>query len=173
MRRFLAVVALCGVAATTISAQSFFKNQPPRIALETRTEGALASPSRTAIVTVLATPVPNVHVYAPGNAEYIPVGVALTAVEGLRFGEPVFPAGEPYFFAPLKQAVTVYSKPFRVRVPVTATAAFLKERAAGAVDAVALKGVVSYQACDDKVCFPPQTLAFTVDVPVRPKRASR
>jgi hypothetical protein len=36
-----------------------------------------------------------------------------------------------------------------------------------------LKGVVSYQACDDKVCFPPQTVTFAARLPVRAKPASR
>jgi hypothetical protein len=53
---------------------------------------------------------------------------------------------------------------------VKASAEFLK-RAAG--ESVALKGVVSYQACDDKVCFPPQTTPFTADVPLKQKPESK
>ena len=64
----------------------------------------------------------------------------------------------------------VYSKRFAVRIPVKASAQFLK-RAAG--DSVPLKGVVSYQACDDKVCFPPQTTPFTTDLPLRQKSAAK
>ena len=148
-------------------AQSFFKNQPPRIAVDARVEGTLDSPTRAAQLTLVATPVPSVHVYAPGNRDYIPVTVAVSPVDGLTIGEPAFPEGEPYFFAPLKQAVTVYSKAFTVRIPVKATAVFLKERRAAAADSVPLKGTLSYQACDDKVCFPPQTLPFTAAVRVR------
>jgi DsbC/DsbD-like thiol-disulfide interchange protein len=166
-RLWLTVAA--SLLSAAVSAQSFFKNQPPRIAVDVRVEGALSAPSRTAYVTVFATPVSGVHVYAPGNAEYVPVSVAVTPVDGLTVGTPAFPPGEHYFFAPLKQAVKVYSKRFAVRIPVTATAQFLK-RAAG--ESVVVKGVVSYQACDDKVCFPPQTLPFTVDVPLRPRPTS-
>ena len=169
MTRLWLVVAVSAVAAT-VSAQSFFKNQPPRLALDVRVEGALSTPTRTAHVTLSATPIPGVHVYSPGNPDYVPVSVTVTPVEGLAIGSPAFPPGEHYFFAPLKQAVKVYSKPFMVRIPVKASAEFLK-RPAG--EPVVLKGVLSYQACDDKVCFPPQTLSFAANVPLRVKPATR
>jgi DsbC/DsbD-like thiol-disulfide interchange protein len=160
-------VAVSVALVTSAAGQSLFRNQPARLAVEARVEGTLDSPARAVQLTLAATPLPNVHVYAPGNADYIPVSVAVTPVEGLTIGDPAFPPGEPYFFAPLKQAVTVYSKPFTIRVPVKATAAFLKDRRSGSSDPVPLKGVVSYQACDDKVCFPPQTLTFTAAVRTR------
>ena len=116
-------------------------------------------------LTIAATPIPGVHVYSPGNAEYNAVTVTLMPVPGLTAGTPNYPKGETYFFAPLKQVVTVYSKPFVVTIPLTATAAFAKSRPAG--DAIELKGSVDYQACDDKICFPPQSLPFTVSVPVK------
>jgi len=169
MTRLWLTVAILALSAA-VSAQSFFKNQPPRIALDVRVEGALSAPSRTAHVTVSATPTSGVHVYAPGNADYVPVSVAVTPVDGLAIGSPVFPPGEHYFFAPLKQAVKVYSKRFAVRIPVKASAEFLK-RAAG--ESVAVTGVVSYQACDDKVCFPPQTMPFTAELPLRQKSAPK
>ena len=61
----------------------------------------------------------------------------------------------------------VYSKPFVILLPVTATAAFAKGRPADAGAAATVKGTVDYQACDDKVCFPPQSQPFSVDVPVK------
>lgn len=169
MTRLWLTVAASALSAA-VSAQSFFKNQPPRIAVEVRVDGTLSSAARTAHVTISATPVPGVHVYAPGNPDYVPVSVSIAPVEGLIVGTPSFPAGEHYFFAPLKQAVKVYSKPFVVRIPVTATAQFPK-RAAG--DSVVVKGVVSYQACDDKVCFPPQTAPFTAALPLRQTAAPK
>ena len=59
-----------------------------------------------------ATPVPGVHVYAPGNPKYIAVSVTVLPVTGLTIGAPIFPAGNDYFFAPLQESVKVYSKPF-------------------------------------------------------------
>jgi hypothetical protein len=164
MTRVWVAAAVSTCLGATVAGQSFVKNQPARLAVEARVAGTLDSPARPAQLTLVATPVPTVHVYAPGNPDYIPVSVAVAPVEGLTIGEPVFPVAEPYFFAPLKQSVKVYSKAFTVRIPVKASAAFLKARTTS--DPVRLKGVVAYQACDDKVCFPPQTLTFTARVPV-------
>ncbi len=61
----------------------------------------------------------------------------------------------------------VYSKPFVIRVPVKVTAAFAKGRAPDAGATATLTGTVNYQACDDKVCFPPQAQPFSVEVPVK------
>lgn len=167
MTRLLLAASLSAAITAAPAGQSFFKNQPARLAVDAKVEGTLDSKTRTAHLAVAASPVPGVHVYAPGNPDYIQVSVAVTPVEGLTIGEATFPDAEPYFFAPLKQAVKVYSKPFTVRIPITATAAFLKARPSGAADHVPLEGVLSYQACDDKVCFPPQTLNFTANARVR------
>jgi hypothetical protein len=65
--------------------------------------------------------------------------------------------------------VTVYSKPFVVTIPLTATAAFAKSRPAG--DAIELKGSVDYQACDDKICYNPVSLPLSWKVELKPSVA--
>lgn len=157
----LAVVGLAGGAA-----QSFLKNQPPRITVEARAAAPLARAGQPITVEVTSRPVRGIHVYAPGNPNYIPVTVSVTPIDGIVVGEPKFPKAETYFFAPLKESVQAYSSPFTVAIPVTATAAFFKSRAPDSPASVKLAGLVRYQACDDRVCFPPQTAAFAVDVPV-------
>jgi len=159
------LVLLVALAAGVTPGQAFRRNQPPRLSVEARAPGSITKAAQTFDLTIAATPLPGIHVYSPGNAEYNAVTVTVTPVPGLTTGTPVFPAGETYFFAPLKQVVTVYSKPFVVRVPVTVDAAFVKARPAG--DTIELKGSVDYQACDDKICFPPQSMPFSVQVPVK------
>ena len=172
VRVLLAVTAGAGLLtqAPAARAQSFLKNQPPRIRVEARVDGPITKAPQTVEIALTATPLPGIHVYAPGNPDYIAVSAALAEVPGLTAGAPVFPAGETYFFAPLKESVMVYSKPFVVTIPVKVTPAFLKGRPAGAAATVALSGTVAYQACDDKVCFPPQSVPFSVDVPVKALR---
>jgi DsbC/DsbD-like thiol-disulfide interchange protein len=160
---YLSTVALAAALAAA-PGQAFRRNQPPRMTVDPRVSAPITKVPQTVSLTIAATPMPGVHVYSPGNAEYNAVAVTLMPVPGLTAGAPTYPPGETYFFAPLKQVVTVYSKPFVVTIPLTATAAFAKSRPAG--DTVELKGSVDYQACDDKICFPPQSLPFTVQVPV-------
>ena len=162
---FVLVPALALATSVSLSAQAFRRNQPPRMTVDPRVSASITKVPQTVNLTIAATPMPGVHVYSPGNAEYNAVTVTVRPVPGLTAGAPNYPAGETYFFAPLKQVVTVYSKPFVVTIPLTATAAFAKSRPAG--DSIELKGTVDYQACDDKICFPPQSLPFTVQLPVK------
>ena len=162
----LAAVAL----GQPTAAQSFRKNQPPRVAVDASVSGPITSAPQSIEVSIAVRPHPGIHVYAPGNPDYIAIAPTVFPVEGLKPAAPVFPDAEPYFFAPLKQSVKVYAKPFVIRVPVEVSAAFAKSRRTGSAGDVELKGLIDYQACDDKVCFPPQSIPFSVQVPVKLKR---
>lgn len=154
-------------AIDAAAAQSFRKNQPARVTVEARASGPITRAGQPVDLALTATPVAGVHVYAPGNPKYIAVSVTVLPVTGLTIGTPIFPGGNDYFFAPLQESVKVYSKPFVILVPVKATAAFTKGRGPDAGATVTVRGSVDYQACDDKVCFPPQSQPFSVDVPVK------
>ena len=113
---------------------------------------------------VTITPNPGIHVYAPGNPDYIPVSIAITAPRGVTVETARFPKAEDLFFAALGETLKVYSKPFVVTVPIRADAD-------GSIAAtVALTGVLKYQACDDRVCFPPQSAPFEARLPVGRQR---
>jgi hypothetical protein len=145
--------------------QSFLSKQPARLTL------AVDAPVKVAIgapfaITVRVTPLPGIHVYAPGNPNYIPVAVAVTPVAGLKASPPVFPAGEDLFFGPLKETVKVYSAPFAIRVPLLLEPRFRKGKISTTED-LPLRGSVSYQACNDRVCFPPQSAPFDARLSVR------
>jgi DsbC/DsbD-like thiol-disulfide interchange protein len=165
----LAIALVLGATALAAAApgQSFRKNQPARVTVEARAASAITKAAQTVDLMLTATPLPGIHVYAPGNPNYIAVTVTMLPVTGLSMGAAVFPAGEDYFFAPLKEAVKVYTKPFVVRLPVKIETTFTRGRGPEAGATVTVKGAVDYQACDDKVCFPPQSQAFAVDVPVK------
>jgi peroxiredoxin len=109
-------------------------------------------------------PSPGVHVYAPGVAGYTPIALSLEPTPGLLVRAAQYPASEIYVFKPLNERVQVYQRPFRIVQDVTidpssqGTAA-LKDRTSAT-----LRGTLTYQACDDKMCFTPQTvpLAWTI-----------
>ena len=89
-------------------------------------------------------PKPEMHVYAPGEKDAVPVAVTLEPDATVKPGAPAFPAAEKYFFAPLNLTQLVYSKPFRITQPVTV---------ASSSGTLTIKGTLAYQACDDKVCY--------------------
>ena len=81
-----------GLAAIATPGQSFRKNQPARVAVEARASAPITRAGADLDIALTATPIPGVHVYAPGNPKYIAVTVTVMPVTGLTIGTPVFPA---------------------------------------------------------------------------------
>jgi DsbC/DsbD-like thiol-disulfide interchange protein len=131
----------------------------PQARLRITASDATVAPGERLTLRVDVTPGPGMHVYAPGQSGYIPVALTLDATPDVRVVHPMtFPEPGTYYFAPLKETVRVYEKPFRLLQDVTlALTASLRQRAA-AGETLRLTGALEYQACDDKVCYRPQTV---------------
>ena len=122
------------------------------------------------------TPAARVHVYAPGATGYIPVAITLQPQAGLVVRGARFPKAEDYFFEPLNEHVPVYQRPFRIVQdvmldPSREAAARLKD-----MTSLTITGTFEYQACDDKVCFTPQSIPLSWAIGVKPldnERAKR
>ena len=108
-------------------------------------------------------PKPGIHVYAPGNRDYLPVALTIDALPDVRLGPVQFPKANVFFFAPLNERVQVYSQAFRLTRSVTLEGTAKPAPASGVV----LTGRLEYQACDDKVCYLPQTVPLSWTVPVQ------
>lgn len=161
------IVAAWTASGAAAGVQGFLKNQPPRIDAVATASKPSVSPGDRLTVNIRVSPHRRIHVYAPENPEYIPVSVSFTAAPGLTFGAPRFPEPMEYFFAPLAEVVKVYSEPFTIAQPVTVQDP-LPPGSTGADGRMVMEGTVRYQACDDKVCFPPQTVRVTASVIVDP-----
>ena len=94
-------------------------------------------------------PKPGIHVYAPGSKDYIPITVKLNALPEVKAGKVAYPKSEMMTFADEK--VPVFQKPFRLTQDVTL------DKSVKAGSTVTVTGTVSYQACDDRVCYPPES----------------
>lgn len=149
------------LVAPSGAAQTFLSKQPARVSItiDAPAPGQLELPVR-------ITPNPGIHVYAPGNPDYIPVTIELVPPRGWRADPARFPKAEDLFFPALGESLKIYSKPFVVTVPIRAASA----GSAAASTTIALTGVLKYQACDDRVCFPPQSAPFEARLPVAAKR---
>lgn len=145
------------------------RQQPPRLTVALDPIASPLAIGQTAVLSLRITPNPGIHVYAPGNKDYIPVAITVTPTAGLALQPAAFPKAEDFFFGPLAETVKVYSKSFVVTVPVRPDASLRGHAATAGVADVPVAGTVSYQACDEKVCFPPQSTSFEGRVPVRIK----
>ena len=105
-------------------------------------------------------PKPGIHVYAPGAGEfYIPITVKLNPRTEIKLGKIGYPKSEMMVFA--EETVAVFEKPFRLTQEVTL------DKSLKAGTSVVVGGTVNYQACDDKVCFPPESAPISWTVAVK------
>jgi hypothetical protein len=114
------------------------------------------------------TPGPRVHVYAPGASDYRPVAIRVAPQPGLLLRAPQYPKSEDYFFKPLKEHVPVYQHPFRIVQDVTLDPSKDGTAALKDVTSLTITGQFEYQACDDTVCFTPQSVPLSWTIGVKP-----
>ena len=171
MRRVLAVcVLVCAGAGVVTSAQSRAASTPASpiknpvtvrgkyLSLVVGASASTVSPGARVSLLVQVTPHPKMHVYAPGQAGYIPVDLSVADNPAFTAKAPVYPAPTPFTFAPTAEAVKVYAEPFVIRADlVVASSSVVKTRAAKS-DVLTIVGAFEYQACDDAVCYRPETL---------------
>ena len=76
----------------------------------------------------------------------------------------MYPSSEDYHFKPLNEHVPVFQHPFRIVQDVAIDPTIPGQVALQGVSTVTITGTLTYQACDDTVCFTPQSvpLAWTV-----------
>jgi len=95
---------------------------------------------------------PNMHVYAPGVEGYIPIDWKMDNSAAAQVHEPVFPHAEKLYLKAIDETVPAYRDHFRLIRDITVTTS--------AAGPFTMDGVLRYQACDDRVCYIPQTMAL-------------
>jgi peroxiredoxin len=113
-------------------------------------------------------PSPGVHVYAPGVKNYIPIALSLQAQPGVVIGKAQFPQPELYHFEPLDEYVQVFQRPFRIVQDVSIDASAAARAASKDPAALTIKGELTYQACDDRICFLPQSVPLAWTIGLKP-----
>lgn len=112
-------------------------------------------------------PAAGMHVYAPGVTGYKPIAVALDPHPGVIVRDAHYPKAETYHFKPLNERVPVYQRRVRILQDVMVDASPQGTAALAGKTSLTLTGTLSYQACDDKLCFTPQTVPLTWSVSLR------
>ena len=92
--------------------------------------------------------------YASDQHGFTPVTLVTTPRPGVTIGKVKYPIPEMAATVGVTDPVAIYRKPFRLAQPLTLAAS------AKSGDSVTIAGVVNYQACDDRVCYP------TASIPV-------
>ena len=123
------------------------------------------------------TPAPRVHIYARGVTRYQPIALTIQAQPGLVIRESQLPTAEDYFFKPLDEHVPVYQKAFRLIQDVTVDPSYEvvegSDKSLRNLKIMAITAALNYQACDDSVCFDPQSVPLSWTIRVKSHDAER
>ncbi|MDZ7725097.1 MAG: cytochrome c biogenesis protein CcdA [candidate division KSB1 bacterium] len=96
----------------------------------------------------------HINSHDPGDDFYIPTRIHFESTAGISIGQPVFP--EPKFvqFSFTDGKISVYEGETAIIVPVTVSPELSPKEHS-------VSGTVSYQGCNDNMCFPPDSVQFT------------
>ena len=100
----------------------------------------------------------------PKSELLIPTELKLEAPVGMRISAVSYPEGSEFALSfDLSEKLSVYSGEFVVTAKLNA----LRGARAGSYP---LNGVLSYQACNDRACFPPKKLPVSLELKITPAR---
>jgi AhpC/TSA family/Disulphide bond corrector protein DsbC len=109
----------------------------------------------------------GIHVYAPGNEGYLTIKTTIAPQPHVIVHPLEYPPSQEMFFAPLNERWKVYERPFRLVQDITIDASTQAQAALRDLKTLSIVGSLDYQACDDKVCYPPGSIPLTWTVAVR------
>jgi hypothetical protein len=133
------------------------------VSVETSASAPAGAPGKPLTLWVDVTPAPRVHVYAEGaNAfDFTPVSIVLIPHAAVSAGKPRFPPSQPAPEGGADEKVPIYDKAFRITQPITL------RPSAKRGEVVTISGLVNYQACDDRLCYPPASIPVQWTLTVR------
>jgi len=150
-----------------MSAQSAAPTRRPLVDVISRVSNERVAPGERFSIALDLTPAPKIHVYAPEVTGYRPLVLTVRPQPGLVVRGVSYPPSESYYYAPLKETVAVYQKPFRILQELALDASPAGRAALSGVSTLTMHGTLSYQACDDRICFPPRSVPMTWTITVK------
>ncbi len=96
----------------------------------------------------------RMHLYAPGS-DYTAIDFRIVETEHVLMGELILPEPEILYLEPIDESVPVYHGTAKIQRDVTLAPSYQEET-------VAVDAILTYQTCDDEICFPPADFEFTM-----------
>ncbi len=88
---------------------------------------------------------------------------------GLVVHPAIYPESQEYYFEPLDERVPVYETAFRLIQDLNLEVSSETRELSSAPDAsLRIAGAVRYQACDAKICYPPQSIPVSWTLRLKP-----
>jgi len=136
----------------------------PAVQHVTVATGASASalaPGASASLWVDVTPKTKIRVYGPGTKLFKPVELVLSPTVGINSAKPQYPMTELFAVPGTSEPVPVYQNAFRILQPITVS----KSLKAG--QTLDVQGVLKYESCDDRLCYPLLSLPVAWTLTIR------
>ena len=143
------------------------KLSSPRLEITSFVTDAIVAPGTHFSVVVDIRPAPGIHMYAPGVTGYKPVALMIEPHRWVSIKAGQYPPSEDYHFKPLNEHVPVYQRPFRIVQDLALEASPEAQSALQEVSSLTIEGTLNYQACDDRVCFNPESIPLKWTIRVR------
>jgi hypothetical protein len=143
------------------------KISSPQIEITSFATDQIVAPGSHFSLVIDVHPAPGIHVYAPGVTGYKPIALTIEPQRWLVVRSAQYPASEDYYFKPLDEHVAVFQRPFRIVQDIALDASPEAQAALKDVTLLTLSGTLAYQACDDKICFSPQSVPLKWALNVR------
>jgi DsbC/DsbD-like thiol-disulfide interchange protein len=146
---------------------TFAAGQPiaPPVAHAVVTAQQVSAPVKPGSKTTLivdVVPRAGIHVYAPPQTRYKPIAIVIDPADGVKIAAPLFPPASTLEFEGEK--VRVFDRAFQIRVPITVASSADMQAKAHRGETIAVSGRVTYQACDDIMCYVPRTVPVKWDL---------
>ena len=101
---------------------------------------------------------PKMHVYAPGVEGYLAIDWKMKDSDGWKSFPVTYPPSKKLTLKAINETVPVYEGRFSLQKEITLAAAAKLKPILTPDGAVEIEGTLRYQACDDRVCYIPETL---------------
>lgn len=157
------VVAVIAVSAAPGAADVIVARNTPHLSFIASMSPDTVKPGGRLSLVVNVVPKRRMHVYAPGT-KYRAVAVTLRKHPSLKTSRLSYPKPSMYIFKPLKEQVLVYSSPFKLTMDIGVGT--VPPKAAP----LTITGTLTYQACDDRVCYLPESIPLEWTIPVKRER---
>ena len=115
----------------------------------------------------------KMHVYAPTVENYIPIRFEIEPSPYFTVHPTEYPPSEDLFLPAIQETVPVFQGKYQVRQDVTMAPNAVLEPVLKGTREVKIRGEFRYQACDDKICYLPQTVPLEWTLQLDPLERQR
>lgn len=141
----------------------------PHLQLSIQQSDRIAAPgSRISLVAEVELP-RGVNVYAPGVKDYKPIELRVDPSPDFELASLVYPQSKILYLPAIKERVPVFEGKFPIARDIKVSASRDFSRSLGKDGkTIAITGELKYQACDEKICYLPESVPVKWELQVLP-----